>query len=186
MRLGSYLGIIRSCIKKGWDDYMSLSIEHRMKHTTRSRASLVHDYIVYAARQSFDGIADARLVEINKLFMVTFGADIGLRFKKLDECFHSSGIPTQQRLDFMCQDDLPGIESVTHLEAGYSLNPLQTAIEGIYLCCPNHPSVLWYHELTEGDVSDNVIVLPTAPAPRYGVIIEPDVDEAESGDHENS
>lgn len=45
-----------------------------------------------------------------------------MRFKKLDDDFRSSNIPTQQSLDFVRQEsDLPGIKSMTNLQAGYSL-----------------------------------------------------------------
>lgn len=169
MRLGAYLILIRACFLRAWDEYQSLPIEQRIKLTARSRANVIHDLIVYAVRQAFDSVADIRLMEINKLFLMAVGCDLVLRFKKLDESLRSSGIPTQQSIEFSSQGDLPGIEKVTHLEAGYCLNDLETAIEGIYICCPNGTSVLWYYEIEpeEGEGS-NIILLPRPAAPMPG------------------
>lgn len=170
LRLGSYLELIRNCIVGAWDEYNSYPVEHRIKHTTRTRASAIHDHIIFAARRAFDGIQDVRMVEINKLFLIAFGVDIALRFKKLDDSLRSSGIPTQQSIDFIHQGDLPGIPSVTHLEAGYRVNQLG-ALAGTYICCPNGPSPLWYHEF-EGEEDSNVVALPRIITPRGGVQID--------------
>ncbi|HYC44585.1 MAG TPA: hypothetical protein VED01_03775 [Burkholderiales bacterium] len=174
IRLGGYLPLIRSVFLRAWAEYNALPLELRIKLTPRSRASIVHDFVVHAIRASFDGIDDVRLLEINKLFVMLVGCDVVLRFKKLDDGLRASSIPTQQSLDFSNQDDLPGIERVTHLDAGYRLNALQTTIEGVYVCCPNGASVLWYYEIApeEGE-ADNVIPLPRPNAPFSGAQITP-------------
>jgi hypothetical protein len=169
IRLGAYLPLIRSAFHRAWSEFQGLPPEQRTKLCARSRASIVHDFVVHAIRSSFDTINDVELVEINKLFMMVVGCDLALRFKKLDEGMRASNIPTQQSLDFSNQDDLPGIESITHLDAGYRLNALQTIIEGVYICCPNGSAVLWYFEIEpeEGE-ANNVVSLPRpgAPSPR--------------------
>ena len=186
LRLGSYLNLIQNCIERAWQEYSSYPVEHRLKHTSRSRASLMHDHIVFAARLAFDGITDINMVEINKLFIVTFGADIALRFKKLDDNLRSSGIETQQSLDFSRQFDLPGIASVTHLEAGYRLNRLGTALAGVYICCPNGISILWHHEIKSGAADNNVIQLPRATGPRGGAQIESIEDDKEGSEDDGN
>jgi hypothetical protein len=156
--------VLGKCIKGAWKDYLGYPDHLRLQHTPRSRASLVHDHIVMRVRNAFDDFDDVRLHDINKLFVLVLPGEVVIRFKKLNDNLRSSGIPTQQRLEFAAQGDLPGIESVTHLEAGYTLNEFETAIDGVHVVCPYNDSVLWAHEIfVEDDDQAKVVALPAGP-----------------------
>jgi len=72
-----------------------------------------------------------------------------LRFKKMGEDKSTRNIPTQQSFLFRAQLELPGIPAaLTHLEAGYVLNDLQTALDGVYITCPNGKRLEWFIDLT--------------------------------------
>jgi hypothetical protein len=149
--LKNELPLIRQCIRMGWDRYMKdYPIALRTEHSSRSRASLVHDHIVMFARQILEPRQGICCHEINKLFIVSFDCGIAIRFKKLDECFRASNIRTQQSMDFMEQEDLPEIQAAVKLQAGYRLNMLETDLEGIYVTCPaSRQANSWVLELAE-------------------------------------
>ncbi len=160
--LADELPLVHSCIKLGWDDFMSeYSPAQRLKMSSRSRASVVHDLIVLRARETFETHIGAQCLDKEKMFVVAFHAGAAIRFKKLDERFLASGIGTSQALDFMAQEALPGIPEYVYLQAGYRLNGLETDLEGIYLTCPRGRSAnYWWHELGADaqDASDGLVL----------------------------
>jgi hypothetical protein len=132
------LPLLYQCIRQAWEKYVNgYPAALKAEHSPRSRASLVHDHIVMAARRMLESRMGVCCHEINKLFIVSFNSGIAIRFKKLDDSFRSSNIRTQQSLDFMGQQHLPEIEAAVNLQAGYRLNALETDLEGIYLTCPS-------------------------------------------------
>ncbi|MDL2284499.1 hypothetical protein LJC19_05085 [Oxalobacter sp. OttesenSCG-928-P03] len=163
-KIAEDLPVIYSCIKDGWAIYQKEYPEHlKIAHTSRSRASLVHDHIASLARQRLEPRFGVHCHEIQKLFLVSFNSGVVIRFKKLDDNFRSSNIRTQQSLGFMEQETLPEIGKAINLQAGYRLNELETDIEGIYLTLPiGESGNAWIFELNEADFArGNVVDLPT-------------------------
>jgi hypothetical protein len=104
------------------------------------------------------------------MFVVAFQAGAAVRFKKLDDGFLASGIGTGQALDFMSQEDLPGMPECVYLQAGYRLNLLETDLEGIYLTCPRGRTAnYWWHQLdAESGVAFDDNIFPFAPTEPSG------------------
>jgi len=165
--LGEDLELIHNAVRNGWQDYLDVfTPAQRMKLSSRSRASVVNDLIVDRARMAFDGHLRAECLDINKMFVVAFQGGIAVRFKKLDEGFVASGIPTGQAMEFVRQGALPGIGDGIHLHAGYRLDEFETELEGIYLTCPRGRSAnYWWHELgvDEDEGRGTTVVLPFEP-----------------------
>jgi hypothetical protein len=169
-RLGKALPALTSCIARAWARYGEYPAELRMAHSSRSRASLIHDHAIDFARQHFDVHPGSQCQEIRKLFLVYFDAGIVVRFKKLDEKFRVSNIHTQQCMKFMDQLPLPSFGETINLHVGYRLNRLQTDLEGIYLACPNGPTtnawVMHIGNTASGDDALSLVPhLPIPPAP---------------------
>lgn len=166
--LGNNLDLIHNCVRSGWADFLKkFSASQRMVMSTRSRRCLVNDLIVLRARAVFEGNVEAVCMDIQGMFVVAFESGVAVRFKKLDDSFKASGIPTTQSLDFMRQEGLPGVGDGIHLHAGYRLDRFEAELEGVYLACPrsrtaNH----WWHELKEGEISatGETVVLPFDPS----------------------
>jgi hypothetical protein len=147
--LGPQLKRIRDCIVRAFQKWRSDYSKNALVHTARSRASVIHDHMVAFAKEYFSGDDSIRIFSKSGLAVVNIKDVVLLRFKKLDAKKRSSSIPTRQNYLFKAQLDLPGIPSeLTHLEAGYVLNELQTGLDGVYITCPNKNRLEWFIDLT--------------------------------------
>jgi len=166
------LPLIFKCVRSAWGTYMSYPVSLRQAHTSRSRASLVHDHFVDFARQMFEPRVGVHCHEINKLFIISFNSGIAIRFKKLDECYRSSNIATQQSMDFLAQQNLPGVEAAVNLQAGYQLNTLETDLKGVYLTQPESNANAWVIELSAAEYGIDTIhpIQKDEPAQKSNVV----------------
>lgn len=161
--LEPYRLMIWESITSAWVDY-ELHYEHvRHLHTSRTRANIIHDHIVFNARKIFDGIEGICLHDINGLFLVEIQEKVLLRFKKLDEEKRCHNIQTQQTVDFFGQMELPYMPPhAIRLIAGYELNSLQTEIKAISITCPNGSNNAWYFEVESPVIeSAEIVDFPT-------------------------
>jgi hypothetical protein len=166
--LAPYLPTLREALMGGWADYQADPVSSRVKHSTRTRASIVYDYVMDRLRSALDDHSDVKFLEVNRLVLLLFKTSIVVRIKKFDETLRSSGIRTKQRRRLLNQVGLPGIGALIHLEAGYQLNGLQTDIEGTYLVCPLGNDILWAHALGGGVAGAGTVIplsLPTLGGP---------------------
>lgn len=162
---------IRNCVRGAWDTYQSqYSPALRARHSALSRAALVHDEMVLQAEKEFEGRANAATQRVQRMFVLSFGSNIVIRFKKFDEKFRVSNIPTQQSESFINQQfELPGVDRATKLHAGYRLNSLETALEGVYLVCPQGNGHEWILDLDDLQGAGNIVPFPQQPlAPQSG------------------
>lgn len=167
-QLSADLPKIGSCIRGAWESYQSqYSPALRARHSSLSRAALVHDEMVLQAEKAFEGRPGVICRKVQRMFVVSFSANLVVRFKKFDDNFGVSNVPTKQSLSFINQQfDLPGVDQATTLHAGYRLNKLETALEGCYVVCPRgygHEWILNLEDLEAGD--NNVLRFPKQPMP---------------------
>lgn len=169
--LSDDLSSIRACVHGAWESYQSqYSPALRSRHSPLSRAALMHDEMVMQAEKEFEGRRDVVSQRIQRMFVLSFGTNLVVRFKKFDDTFRVSNIPTAQSLSFIHQQfELEGVERATMLHAGYRLNALETALEGVYLVCPRGHGHEWILDLDDLDAADNVVTFPLQPVtPRAG------------------
>jgi hypothetical protein len=84
------------------------------------------------------------------LTLIAIGNSFLLRFKKLRENLSTSNIPTQQSIAFSEQHslELPGMPPrLTHVNAGYVLNRMQTEIASAHITCPTGKQLVWSIDL---------------------------------------
>lgn len=147
--LGPFLSRFRDCIVQAFQKYRTDYKTVSIVHTQRSRASLIHDHMIAFAREFLGGDPQIQIFAKRGLSLVNVKDNLLIRFKKLDAKRHSRDNATQQNFLFTAQLDLPGISSeLTHLQAGYVLNELQTGLEGVYITCPNGKHLEWFIDLT--------------------------------------
>lgn len=124
----------------------------------------MHDLMVKHARTAFEPLHYARCLDQGGLFLVLLYGRIAIRFKKLDEEFRASSIPTQQSLGFERQQtELPGVKTLMTLQAGYQLNATHTDIASLCLACPNGHGNHWILPLNIA-AGCNVVDLPLSSA----------------------
>jgi hypothetical protein len=94
--IGQYFGLIQDCMIAGFNLWFKLPPEFRAIASARTRASFIHDAIKNEAKKRFANIPDIGLLEVRNLFLVKFGEEVLLRFKKCDQRFRPQNIPTRQ------------------------------------------------------------------------------------------
>jgi hypothetical protein len=158
-------------VDDAWDDWQTeTSPKAKAILTTRSRASNMHDYMVWRARR-FCETRDDIEVRVKRLMCVlvihTGTAAFAIRFKKLDEDGLSRNQPTKQVQTFRRQDSLDGIPEAHHLEVGYILSRDQSKINAIEMVCPSgEKSNAWRCEITPlAGEQDGSVVVFTPPNP---------------------
>jgi hypothetical protein len=155
-------------VSNAWADWQAeTSPKAKAILTARSRASNIHDYMVWRAR-GFCETRDNVEVRVRRLMCVlvinTDKAAFAIRFKKLDEDGLPKNQPTAQVLMFRHQKTLDGIPASHHLEVGYRLSRDQTRIEAIEVVCPSgERSNAWRCEITPIGGQDAGGVLPFTP-----------------------
>lgn len=155
-------------VNDAWSDWNTeTSPKAKAVLTARSRASNVHDYMVWRAR-SFCETRDDVEVRVRRLMCVlvinTDKVAFSIRFKKLDEDGLSRNQPTAQVAMFRHQQTLDGIPPSHHLEVGYRLSRDQLRIEAIEMVCPSGDKTnAWRCEITPIGGQDTGSVIPFTP-----------------------
>ncbi len=167
--LRGYLNTFAEAVRGGFNFYFEHYGENSFRHTPRTRANIINDHIVDAAKQLFA----ERHPEIapfhakgRRLFEVPNAAV--LHFKKLDKQKRPSNYPTLFALDFNDpQRFLPGLGPLPRLAVGYRPSEDWTSIDGIFVTRPDGNQIRWFIEIGgEADaVQPFTTNIPNAPTP---------------------
>jgi hypothetical protein len=132
----------------------------------RTRANLIYDWMLDAARREFAGVPSAEFVEIESkgLTMLRLDGQLLVRFKKLDESRMPRNYPTRHAREYNLQMSLPEIPAATRVFCGYRLNKFETEIRDVSITCTNGAGIAWYIDIEPAEPS--VIRLPEPDASR--------------------
>jgi len=143
--LQPYYSALSRTIEKAFDRYNNF--KDKVGHSPRSRASLIHDFMVNEAEKEFDDIPEVSTHSYRGLFALYFHDKLIIRFKKLNNKLKAANIPTQQALRFDAQEQLslfPGEPiALATLTAGYVPGQAWTKIEKIAIVCWHNSELLW-------------------------------------------
>ncbi len=160
--LNPHLPNISGSIEDGWDAWERFGEREpdlRMPLDATARANFIYCHIVESARRRFEGIKGVLKSTKGRVLKLTFAGRIVLRFKKLDAKLRSSGIPTQQYLQFLLQRCLPGFEQ-TNVIGGYRLDGLKVGMEDIHVTCPHGSRNHWTVEIP----TETCTIIETVPS----------------------
>jgi hypothetical protein len=150
--VGPHLKAIRSeIVLEAWADYLALPDVSRITFSTITRAGIVHDHMVQRAVRYFSGVEGVKIIDLQKLFLFILDQRVALRFKKFDNELLSRNQPRKQVADFRAQTQLPGIEAMHNLEAGYVLDEAEQQVKAVHLVCPNMNRNYWEMEITDSE-----------------------------------
>lgn len=155
--LGEHLESLGDVIQRGFDRYQRTPDRHL--HSARSRASLIHDYIVHEAQKLFSDVRTVRCFFRDNLFLISFGyGKVILRLKKLGEGFRASNQTTIQSSLFesSAQSEMFG-DSIL-LTAGYSPDASFTSIRSKVLTYFYAGKMKWTIDIPS--YVDNLIEFP--------------------------
>ncbi len=143
-------------------DYATYAPEQRKIHTSRSKASLIHDHFCSRAKAFAEQGGGVRFEELSHLCMLVFSSGIVIRFKKVDRNLLPSGHHTQQVLKFRTHQQLGEIPASINLDLGYEEDILGN-LQSVFLICPSGPkSNMWVSELREDAAETTVVSLFSA------------------------
>lgn len=161
--LSPHLGALEKIIQTGFDRYIETNDRH--VHSARSRASLIHDYIVDEAMAHFSGIHRVRCIYNSQLFLINFNGKVLLRLKKMGEGNRTSNVSTLQSSLFEDQHQTEMFGESVLLTAGYHPNESFTEILYKVITCFSSNREQWTIPIEPDSVSGNVtdiqIVNPT-------------------------
>lgn len=160
--------LIVQSIRDAWARFLALDPETRHSFEKRTAAGIINDFMVERFSELVAGDPNVRSVRRYGHTRFVLSDRVVLRLKKLGSDLRARNILTRHARAFLYQvqpisEELLG--AGTNLFAGYRLNELQTAIEGIYLVCPaGQDHLAWHLELPDVD-GGTVVELEPAPAP---------------------
>jgi hypothetical protein len=184
-------------ISTGWSTWRTLvTVNPRLGAilSNRSRASIVYDCIRHEALAVFGSEDDVTISEDRGFLLLTFEEKIILRFKKYrGNSLRTASTPTRQAQEYAAQT-LPGMESLTHLVAGYLPDEVGIDLKRAAITCPTGNGVEWIIELdltqVVGGVTDDRVLTHLAPVggdeTQVGTIIRPRRSEQDSGEKQAS
>jgi hypothetical protein len=147
-------------VHDAWDEWKALELGGRLLFPARSRACLVHDFMVQRACAAFSGDSAVRVIRRDETAKFVFADQVLLRFKKADDTGLGSNIETQATLNFVeQQQELPGIPNVHKVEAVYILNKLSTQIERIVVVARDGDVRLWDYVIAPATTAE-IVTLP--------------------------
>jgi hypothetical protein len=160
--LQPYEDAIFQSVHGAWGGYQELNLGGRLLFPGRSRACLVHDFMVHRAISAWTGDSAVRVIRQDETAKFVVADQVLLRLKKADDRGFGSNIPTQASLGFIEQQhDLPGIPNVHKVEVLYLLNRLQTQIDRVVVVARDGDELLWDYVIAPATTAD-VISLPSA------------------------
>lgn len=156
---------IGTIVLDAWDQWWRNP--ERLTLYRRTRATLVHNYMMNLARPALG--ADPGIHPVEKQETIFFVADQKLvfRFKKGDDIGLSNNIETQAALAFNDpQQTLPHLPDVGRVDIAYVLNPFETLIERILVVARDGDRLVWSYPIYPRDIGLTLpIPLPIRPSP---------------------
>jgi hypothetical protein len=179
--LRSYEDAIFKAVHGAWSDWRELPLGGKLLFPGRTRACLVHDFMVQRAIAAWTGDSAVRVIRRDETAKFVVVDQVLLRFKKADDRGLGSNIPTQASLGFIGQQhDLPGIPNVHKVEVVYALNRLQTQIDRVVVVARDGDALLWDYAIAPATTAE-VISLPVLPSePAQGARVK--IRKADEGD----
>lgn len=161
--LAQHLPHLSALVQGAWQDVEDLPPALRLIMCTRTRASLVHDFMLKRAAEYAEQAEDVRYFQRQSMHGLVVNGRYAIRFKKLDEESRSKNQPTQQVTEFRAQIELDGIDAAHNLEIGYVLNDFGTDIADVRLTCPSGSGNAWVMSVRDA-VGSTIVSDIFAPA----------------------
>lgn len=158
-----YYPKIVSAIRKGFDDYLDV-IRYRsgkgemVDYSARTIASIIHDNIRMSISRLFADEPNVMTKDLNGIFGLILEGKLLIRFKKFNEDFSTSNIPTRQTISFDNQESIEGFPEIpTFLYSGYIHDGTWSSIKNIYLICREGNINRWVKDLGETSIQQNTL-----------------------------
>lgn len=150
-KLEKLIPIFYEAVLNGFNEYYRTNENQTFKYRPTTRANIIYDNIIHKLKKDLVREPGISFINKNKLLTLKVADKYLIKFKKLDDNHKSSNVKTRQNTMFLNQQVLFGLEqTITNLEVGYVLNPVETEINGVFIVCPkDDKSNEWEIDLDE-------------------------------------
>ncbi|SFS17481.1 hypothetical protein SAMN04487846_3570 [Microbacterium sp. cf046] len=164
--LAPHMSALRRFLEQGWSDWHESVLAAPKLATTRatSRANVVYDRITLHAEAYFEAVG-IPCVRKGQMLVVSFDdGRLILRFKKFrSRKLGTSGIPTEQRLEFELQQVVLDGTAATYVVAGYLPDELGIGLDVLAIACTYNGRVIWRIDLSDDSTTSVVRVRVDSP-----------------------
>lgn len=153
--LRRHVASLRECVTFALGDFVKEHTRLRARYSSRTEASIIHDYMVWNAKDRFPWKLK------RNLFLIQIENEFRAKLKKLDGSWHTRRIPTQLSLRFEKQLPLQGRLfddlDFEHVFLGYQRDGAEILKSKVWLVCPDGPRHFkWIAELTADEAAGSV------------------------------
>jgi hypothetical protein len=178
-------GVINKIVLDAWDRWWRHP--ERTLLYSRSRACLIHNYMMLSAPAAFVGDRGIHIIRGQETLFFLADDRLLFRLKKGDENGLSNNIDTQASLAFNDPDQLLiDLPPVARVDITYALNPFATLIDRILVVARDGDRVAWsytiYPRSDQAEFPATLPIRPIPPAAPDNVVRLPVVKREESGD----
>jgi hypothetical protein len=160
--LRKHVVTLRGFVSSALENFVGEHAPFRVKYCRRTEASIIHDYIIWHAKQA----SFPHQVKRN-LFLLNVENDYRVKPKKLDSSLRPRNIQTNLVLEFERNRGLRLFDDLdlTHVFLGYQRDGVELLNSPIWLVCPQGRRVKWAVELPADmeAATVEVAVAPTIP-----------------------
>lgn len=155
---------IAETVYQAWEKLVSKVLPLFPGCTVRCKRNQMYDLMIQKARTTFHEIPGVKLIETKqgRIFLAVnkSGTYMLLRFKKIDDHFHTSNYPTQGSLDFDNHEpELPEIPVGARVTIGYLESGDGTTLESVHIFCSHGNRLYWEYPLSKPEQNAEVIPL---------------------------
>ncbi len=154
--LEPYHAVLFRIVTTAWRKWHEMR-DHFDEPYTRTMAVNVHQFMTEAAKRAFLGRRDVRIVEEHETILISFGNNISVRLKKLNEHLGTSNYKTQRLLDLEAQLPLPGVPDGERVVVGYLPDNLGQEIE-VHVVYSQAGSFVWSYDLSDYEVAEEIFI----------------------------
>lgn len=168
-KLAPYEGRIRKVIDRAWSEYLAIPCRHKFLFP-RTRANIVFDFIAGEMLNEFDADPSVHIIQKNETIKFLVDGELLCRVKKANGAGLGSNIPTQEVMDFVCQEPgIPGLLGEIHkIEICYFEDITGAEIASVHVTARDNDIKLWSYEIERDEPAaggGEVVPFPRGPAP---------------------
>jgi hypothetical protein len=127
-------------------------------HFPHVKAMVMWHYAVNYSVSLFSDHEEFKPKVLNKVYGVSFNDALFIRFKKLNDQFQTSNIPTKQSIALNNQTEISGFPSKPCiLTVGYVMDSTCTSFQSINIICRKKGEILWNFDILNNIGSTNEI-----------------------------
>ncbi len=169
--LSAFEPTILDIVHGAWGDWMASPHRSTLRYP-RTRACLVHEFMVKRAIEAFDGSNDVHVIHQDETAKFLIRQELLLRLKKGDSNGLGCNIETQAVLNFTDpQMVIPGLPDVQKVDVVYILNTIETQIDRVAVAARDNGTRLWSYDIEDRRAAPVLPLPQPTSSPDIGAVV---------------